>query len=302
MNYRTNIFGFPGNPELPDSNLAFLDQRLALEWVHNNIEAFGGDPKRITLFGESAGGSSVDYYAYAWLDNPLVNAFIAESGTAMMTGPFAPKDKKERAAAWYQVSSKLGCGGEEAGYATIECAQTKTTKEIQDALPPASGFQAVVGSFGPTYDDEFVFQDVASRAEDGDFIQKVAIRLGLKESFTNGEIAIIDRKQPKRIVHILHDSSRCYTRTGHRTEQWVQMRYCGSSQSQSPKWRPSLAIPLLRYRWSLETWRNSWCRRAPRVWRRFCSVKSRADCLGQFRKGSQEGSYKTWMAPIRPKW
>jgi carboxylesterase type B len=43
MNYRTNIFGFPGNPELSDSNLAFLDQRLALEWVYDNIGAFGGD-------------------------------------------------------------------------------------------------------------------------------------------------------------------------------------------------------------------------------------------------------------------
>jgi cholinesterase len=86
MNYRTNIFGFPGNPDLDDKNLAFLDQRLALEWVNNNIEAFGGDVKRITLFGESAGASSVDYYAYAWLDNPIVNAFIAQSGTAMVSG------------------------------------------------------------------------------------------------------------------------------------------------------------------------------------------------------------------------
>jgi cholinesterase len=173
MNYRTNIFGFPGNPELSDSNLAFLDQRLALEWVYKNVAAFGGDTKRITLFGESAGGSSVDYYAYSWLDNPIVNAFIAQSGTAMMTGPFAPKGKKDRAAAWYNVSSTLGCGGEEAGYATIECAQTKTAKQIQDAIPKVAGFQAVVGFFGPTYDDEFVFRDVNSRAEDGDFIQKV---------------------------------------------------------------------------------------------------------------------------------
>jgi cholinesterase len=173
MNYRTNIFGFPGNPELPDTNLAFLDQRLALEWIHDNIESFGGDTDRITLFGESAGGSSVDYYAYAWQDNPIVNAFIAQSGTAMMTGPFAPKGKKERATAWYNVSSKLGCGGEEAGYATIQCAQTKTTKEIQNALPKVAGFQAVVGFFGPTYDDDFVFRDVHDRAKAGDFIQKV---------------------------------------------------------------------------------------------------------------------------------
>jgi cholinesterase len=55
MNYRLNILGFPGAPGLPDQNLGLLDQRLAVEWVRDNVAAFGGDPKRIALFGESAG-------------------------------------------------------------------------------------------------------------------------------------------------------------------------------------------------------------------------------------------------------
>ena len=53
--YRINIFGFPGLPGM-DQNLGLLDQRLAIEWVSKNIAAFGGDPTRITIFGQSAGG------------------------------------------------------------------------------------------------------------------------------------------------------------------------------------------------------------------------------------------------------
>ena len=51
--YRTNIFGFPGVPDVAglEQNAGLLDQRLAIEWVQRNIEGFGGDPQRITIFG-----------------------------------------------------------------------------------------------------------------------------------------------------------------------------------------------------------------------------------------------------------
>ena len=64
FNYRTNLMGFydfttyPGCEEM-DSNCGLSDQILALNWIHDNIEAFGGDPDRITIGGESAGGASV---------------------------------------------------------------------------------------------------------------------------------------------------------------------------------------------------------------------------------------------------
>jgi carboxylesterase type B len=61
LNYRLGLLGFMPSPELPitERNLGFLDQRLALQWVHNNIKAFGGDPEAITVFGQSAGAYSV---------------------------------------------------------------------------------------------------------------------------------------------------------------------------------------------------------------------------------------------------
>ncbi|HUM82759.1 MAG TPA: carboxylesterase family protein [Lachnospiraceae bacterium] len=64
FNYRTNILGFYDFTTYPgcegfDSNCGLSDQILALNWLHDNIAAFGGDPERITIGGESAGGSSV---------------------------------------------------------------------------------------------------------------------------------------------------------------------------------------------------------------------------------------------------
>ena len=52
FNYRLNIFGFPGAPNL-EQNAGLLDQRMAIEWVQQNIAAFGGDPSRIVIFGQS---------------------------------------------------------------------------------------------------------------------------------------------------------------------------------------------------------------------------------------------------------
>lgn len=85
FNYRLGIFGFPGAPDLVQ-NVGLLDQRMALEWVRDNIEAFGGDASRITIFGESAGAASVDFYTYAWTQDPIIAGYIEESGTAASFG------------------------------------------------------------------------------------------------------------------------------------------------------------------------------------------------------------------------
>ena len=62
ITYRLGILGFLGGPEVEkdgDLNAGLLDQRAGLEWIQRHISAFGGDPEKVTISGESAGGASV---------------------------------------------------------------------------------------------------------------------------------------------------------------------------------------------------------------------------------------------------
>lgn len=87
FNYRVGRFGFFGHPALTAEskdgllgNYAYMDQIAALKWVQGNIEAFGGDPKNVTLFGESAGGGSVLAMMTSPLSKGLFQRAIIESG------------------------------------------------------------------------------------------------------------------------------------------------------------------------------------------------------------------------------
>jgi len=92
VNYRLGIFGFFAHPELTaesphhaSGDYGLLDQSAAIEWVSRNIAAFGGDPKRITIGGESAGSFSVSAQMASPLSRKLVAGGIGESGA--MIGP-----------------------------------------------------------------------------------------------------------------------------------------------------------------------------------------------------------------------
>jgi cholinesterase len=91
-NYRLNIFGFPGAPGA-DTNLGLRDQRLAVEWVQKNIGAFGGNPKKIVIAGQSSGGAAVDWWSYAYKKDPIVHGLMSTSGNAFSFPMNAQKQK-----------------------------------------------------------------------------------------------------------------------------------------------------------------------------------------------------------------
>ena len=103
VNYRLGIFGFFSHPELTaespnhaSGNYGLLDQQAALAWVRDNIAAFGGDPKRVTIAGESAGSISVCAQMASPLSRNLIAGAIGESGGMIApTLPAIPLAKAE---------------------------------------------------------------------------------------------------------------------------------------------------------------------------------------------------------------
>ena len=110
INYRMGVFGFLAHPELTkesshhaSGNYGLMDQWQALLWVQKNIKAFGGDPKKVTIFGESAGSFSVSGLMASPLSKDLIAGAIGESGAF-----FGPTLAPQTLSAAEQQGTKFG--------------------------------------------------------------------------------------------------------------------------------------------------------------------------------------------------
>ena len=156
LNYRLGVFGFLAHPELTaesgrkaSGNYGLLDQLAALRWVRDNVAAFGGDPGKVTIFGESAGSLSVSALVASALGKGLFQRAIGESGayaghTAL---PLATLAASERAGAAF--ASAIGAG-------SLASLRQKAAEDVLQAALKAQPW------FAPTIDGYVLPKDPAA--------------------------------------------------------------------------------------------------------------------------------------------
>lgn len=194
VEYRTGALGFMAHPELskesPDGhsgNYGLLDQIFALQWVQRNIANFGGDPSKVTIFGESAGAISCSMLAASPLAKGLFHGVISQSG-----GSFAP---------WRDQPRTLGMdasqkGAEQQGLAFQKHLKKKNIKQMRqmDAMSLCDG-NVGFGGFWPCVDGYVICDDQYRLYERGEYNDVPVIAMTNSDEgvlFTPGNIKAED--------------------------------------------------------------------------------------------------------------
>lgn len=141
VQYRLGIFGFLAHPDLTaesahhaSGNYGLMDLAAALQWVKSNIAAFGGDPRKVTIFGQSAGAMNVGYLMTSPLGKGLFQRAIAESGTVAIGGrPTATLAQAE------ETGRKLAEKMNAPASGALAYMRGLSTAEVLKASPPYGG-------------------------------------------------------------------------------------------------------------------------------------------------------------------
>ena len=155
-NYREGVFGFFAHPDLTaasdykgSGNYGFLDQVAAIKWVKENIAAFGGDPAKITIVGESAGSFSVSLLMCSPLSKNLIAGAMLSSGAEVL--PYQPSSQADADAAGAELLKQ-------AGIASLADAMALNADSLQKLLPPRGMANVVLDGYFMTESADAVFE------------------------------------------------------------------------------------------------------------------------------------------------
>lgn len=155
LNYRLGLFGAVALPELEEEsghagNYQMYDQIAALQWIHSNITAFGGDPDNITLMGQSAGARSVQMLTGSPKMKGIIRRAVMSSGGGVPSRLFDTQPTmKENLAFWQEWKRLLGA-------ADLSSLRKMSSQQILDStgmLMSRFGFQKVISHISPVYDN-----------------------------------------------------------------------------------------------------------------------------------------------------
>ncbi|KAH9881118.1 hypothetical protein J1614_001612 [Plenodomus biglobosus] len=164
LNYRVSGFGFlPGSllNESQVANLGLYDQRLALNWIHDNIAAFGGDSSLITIQGESAGAISVGHHflAYGGRDDGLFRAGIMQSGGVGLGPSFLSYPEQD--ILYNNILNQTGCTGSNDTLNCLRDVPAETLKRV---------FQGQ--QFFPVVDGDMIAEHPVNALKKGKFVKR----------------------------------------------------------------------------------------------------------------------------------
>ncbi|KAH8009645.1 hypothetical protein HPB51_018913 [Rhipicephalus microplus] len=154
MNYRVASLGFLclDHPEVP-GNAGLFDQLMALQWVQENIAAFGGNPRNVTLFGESAGAVSASMHLLSPLSRDLFSQAILQSGTAI--APWGVHDRHTALQSALRLAETLHCPHDERQLeAMLACLREQDPEMIVNS--ETGNFGVVEFPFVPVVDGAFL--------------------------------------------------------------------------------------------------------------------------------------------------
>ncbi|KFO19967.1 acylcarnitine hydrolase [Fukomys damarensis] len=153
IQYRLGVLGFfSTGDQHATGNWGYLDQVAALQWVQQNIAHFGGNPDRVTIFGESAGGVSVSSHVLSPMSRGLFHGAIMESGVALLPDLISSSSE----AVYTMVANMSGCRQIDSE-AMVRCLRDKSEEEIVAITKSFKIIPAVVdGAFLPRHPQELL--------------------------------------------------------------------------------------------------------------------------------------------------